>query len=147
VAYLEVQDLVDELGEQTLIELSDDEATGEINATRVTKAVEYAQGVVDSYARARYSLPLPVTTMVRSLNLDIAVFHLYKSRSPLTEGIYTVKKNAYDEAIKLLKDISTGKAALDIAAAEETTEMPATPDRILTNSSKNKFTDTALEAF
>lgn len=147
MAYIEVQDLVDELGEQTLIELTDNDGTGEVNELRASKAIEHAQGVFESYARARYSLPVPVTAMVRSLNLDIAIFHLYKSRSSLAEGVYTVRKNAFDEAIKLLKDISTGKAALDVPTADETAELPSTPDRILTNAAKNKFTESALEAF
>ena len=147
MAYLEVQDLTDELGEQTLIQLTDDEGTEQINEARVLKAIEYAKGVFDSYARNRYTLPVPVTPMVKALNLDLAVFHLYKSRTSVAEGIYTVRKNAADEAMKLLKDIAAGKAALDVPAVQESEELPSTPDRILTNAGSNKFTDDTLRGF
>jgi phage gp36-like protein len=147
VAYLETQDLLDELGEDTLIKLTDDGGTGEINDARVQKAIESARGTFDSYARSRYSIPVPVTPVVRGLNLDLAVFHLYKSRTSMPEGIYTVKKNAADEALKMLKDIASGKAALDVPASDENIETPATSDRILTNAAKSKFTDDKLSSF
>ncbi len=148
MAYIEVQDLTDELGERELIQLTaSDEEPDEINEARVLKAIEYAQGVFDSYARNRYTIPVPVTPMVKALNLDLAIFHLYKSRTSIAEGVYTVRKNAADEAVKLLKDIGNGKAALDVPATQETDELPSTPDRILTNAGKQKFTDDALKGF
>lgn len=145
--YLETQDLIDELGEVTLVQLTDDAGTDEINDARIQKAIEFARGTFDSYARSRYPIPVPVTPVVKGLNLDLAVFHLYKSRTSVAEGVYTVKKNAADEALKMLKDIAAGKASLDVPAAEETTETPGNPDRILTNASHAKFNDAALKSF
>lgn len=85
--------------------------------------------------------------MVRSLNLDLAVYHLYKSRSQFAEGIYAVKKTAYEDAVKLLKDISTGRAALDVPSATETETLPENEDRILTNAANATFTDDRLKSF
>lgn len=147
MAYLVSQDLLDELGETTLVELTDDNGTGEVNEARVLKAIESAQGQFDFYARSRYSLPVPVTPMVKTLNLDLAIFHLYKSRTAIADGIYTVRKNAYDDAIKRLIDLSKGIGGLDVPAAEETIEKPATSDKILTNASRAKFTDDALSGY
>jgi phage gp36-like protein len=147
VAYIDVDDLLDELGENTLVQLTDDEGTGEINEARVLKAIDYASGLFDSYARSRYSLPLPSTPLVRALNLDLAVFHLYKSRSGLPEGVYIVKKNAHDEAVKTLKDIGGGKAALDVPAAEESISNPDNTDTILTNATSTKFSDERLRSY
>ena len=148
MAYIETQDLISELGEDKLVQLTDDEGTGEVNETRVLKAIEYAQGVFDSYARSRYTLPVPTTPMVKSLNLDMAVFHLYKSRATVAkDGLYEIRKNAADDAMKLLRDIAQGKAALDVPAIEETAENPGTPDRVLTNAGRQKFTDEALSGF
>jgi phage gp36-like protein len=149
VAYIGTQDLIDELGEGTLVQLTDD-GTGEeptINEARVLKAIESAQGIFDSYARSRYSLPVPVTTMVKSLNLDLAIFHLYKSRTSIAKGVYDVRRAAYEDAMKLLKAISAGQAGLDVPAAEETKTNPATPDRVLTNAGNAKFTDDKLKGF
>lgn len=145
--YLVTQDLLDELGEDTLVKLTDDEATGTVSNTRVLKAIDFASGVFDSYARSRYSIPVLTTPMVRSLNLDLAVYHLYKSRSQFAEGIYAIKKTAYEDAVKLLKDISAGRAALDVPSATETETLPANEDRILTNAAKTTFTDDRLKSF
>lgn len=148
MAYIELQDLLDELGEDTLIQLTDNEGTGEINQNRIDKAIQYAQGVFDAYARARYSIPVPATPMVKSLNLDMAILHLYKSRSTVTkDSVYEVRKIANDDAIKLLTAINQGKAALDVPAVEETKEVPATSDRILTNAGRSKFTDDKLSGY
>ena len=148
MAYLELQDLLDELGEDKLVQLSDNDDIGEVNEARVNKAIQHAQGVFDAYARARYSIPVPSTPMVKTLNLDIAVFHLFKSRSTATkDNVYEVRKNANDDAIKLLTAINQGKAALDIPAAEETITNPATSDRILTNAGKSKFSDEKLSGW
>lgn len=147
MAYLELQDLLDELGEKVLVQLTNNVGTEEVDVARVAKAIEYAQGVVDAYARARYSLPLPKTAMVKAINLDLAVFHLVKSRSSMKEGIFDVKKVANDEAIKLLTAINQGRAALDVPADEETIENPKTSDQILTNAKNSKFTDAKLSGF
>lgn len=147
MAYITADDLLDELGENTLVQLTDDEGTGEINETRVLKAIDYASGMFDSYARSRYSLPVSATPLVKALNLDLAIFHLYKSRSDLPEGVYMVKKNAHDEAIKTLKDIGCGKAALDVAAIDETPSNPDNKDQILSNASSTRFTDERLRSY
>lgn len=145
--YIEEQDLLDELGENTLAQLTDDEGTGEIGETRVLKAIESAKGIFDSYARTRYPLPVPVTAMVKAINLDLAIFHLYKSRTSIPEGVYKVRENAYKDALQLLKDIGSGKAGLDVPAAEETIETPGSPDKILTNASKQMFSDDKMKGF
>lgn len=145
--YIAKQDLIDELGQSMLVKLTDDAGTGVINDTRVNKAIDFASGIFDSYARSRYSLPVPVTTLVKALNLDLAVFHLYKARTSIAEGVYKVKQDAYNEALKTLRDIAAGKAALDVPAVEETKEKPASSDEILTNAGRSKFTDDRLKAF
>lgn len=147
MSYITLQDLLDELGEDTLVQLSDNTETGEVNSSRVDKAIEYARGIFDAYARARYSIPVPATPMVKSINLDLATFHLYKSRSTLDEGVYKIRKNGNDDAVKLLMAINQGKAALDVPATEETVTNPATSDRVLTNKSNVKFSDSKLSGF
>lgn len=138
---------MDEVGEYELVNLTDNDGDGEINAARVNKAIQSAQGIFDSYIRNRYPIPVPVTQMVKAINLDLAVFHLYKSRSSLPEGVYKVRENAKNEAMKLLNDISKGNAALDVPAAEETIDNPGTPSKVLTNKKNTKFSDEKLSGF
>lgn len=152
MSYIELQDLLDELGEDNLVQLSDNDGDGDITSekvlNRINKAVGYAQSTLDAHCRLRYTIPVPVTPLVKSICLDLAVFHLYKSRATVVkDSVYEVKKIANDDAIKLLLNISTGKAALDVPAAEETKENPASSDRILTNAGRTKFTDSKLSGY
>lgn len=147
MAYIATQDLLDELGESRLVQLTDNEGTGELDEARALKAIQYAEGVFDAYLRSRYSVPVPSTPMVKAMNLDLAVFHLFKGRASETEGVYQIKKDAHDAAVKLLIAIGQGKAALDVPAAEETETTPSSGDTILTNANRSKFTDSALRDF
>lgn len=151
MSYITQQDLQDELGEDKLIELTDDEGAGEIGAKRVSKAIAYAVGTFDSYARQRYAVPVPITEKVKSVCLDLAVFHLYKSRATnaTKEGVYGVKKDAHDLAMRFLEAIGNGKAALDVPTAEETVAIPASADEVLRGSSQSNvvFSDKKLNGY
>lgn len=145
--YITLQDLSDELGEDILVQLTDDSGTGEINEAVVNKAIAAAEGTFEAYVRTRYSLPVPATQMVKTRCVNLAVYELYRKRASFDDGVFKVKKTAYDETISLLRDIQCGKAALDVPAAEETIENPATGDKVLTNAAKSKFSDTKLSGF
>lgn len=147
MSYITQQDLVEELGESQLVQLTDDGENDEIGSAVVAKAIEYAAGVFDSYARTRYSLPVPATPLVKSCCVNLAVYHLFRKRATFDDGAFKVKKTAYDESIQLLKDIQSGRAALDVPAAKETIETPASSDKVLTNAAKAKFTDSKLSSF
>ena len=138
---------MDELGEELLVQLTDDLNSRAINPAVVAKAIDSATGTFDSYARTRYTLPVPVTPLVKSICIDIAVYSLQRKRATYKEGVFEVRKTAYDEAISKLKDIAAGRAALDVPASDETIETPASPDKILTNAAKAKFNDRILSGF
>jgi phage gp36-like protein len=155
MSYITIEDLKDELGEAKLLELTDDEGTADLNddhvQKRIGRAVSYAVGTFDSYARTRYQVPVPVTEKVRSTCVDLAVFHLFKSRATnaTKESQYGVKKDAHDLAIRFLSDIQAGKAALDVPSAEETVTNPASPDEVLRASSQSTvvFSDDKLKGY
>ena len=149
MSYITLDDLRGELGEAKLVQLTDDDNSGEIGAQRVAKAISYAVGTFDSYARTRYTIPVPVTERVKSTCLDLAIFHLFKARATTDEGVYKVKKNAHDAAINFLKDVQGGKAALDVPSVEETVTNPASPDEILRGSSVSKvvFDDEKMSGY
>jgi phage gp36-like protein len=164
MTYITKQNLIDELGEQKLLELADDTGQADIGdlsddngeagqriSKRIGGAIAYAEGTFDSYARTRYTIPVPITIKVKSVCLDLAVFHFYKSRvtSSTTEGVYKVKKDAHDAAINFLKDVAAGKAALDVPSEEETVTNPASPDEVLRGSAKTAavFSDDKLKGY
>jgi phage gp36-like protein len=147
MSYISEQDLIDELGEAALVQLTDDAGTETINPAVVAKAIDAATGTFEWYARTRYGLPVPATPLVKSLCIDLAVYNLYRKRATFKEGVFEVKKTAYDEAIAKLKDLAAGRAALDVPASEETVETPASADKILTNAARSKFNDKILSGF
>lgn len=147
MSYLTKQDLLDELGEDTLVQLTNSDGGNTVNEDRVAAVIEDAKGVFEGYIRGRHSLPVPATRLVKKLNKQIAIFSLYERWATIDDGVYKIRLTAYNQALATLKDISIGKAALDVPAAEETKENPATSDKILTNAGKAKFTDERLRSF
>ncbi len=109
------QDLIDSVGLDTLVQLTDDERTGSLNQARIDKAGRDADATINSYIGVRYGLPLeaPFPDKIVELWVDITVWNLY-SRRPHIEMPETVKAN-HDLAISFLKDIASGKASLGIA--------------------------------
>lgn len=152
MAYIEKQDLVDALGPDKLLQLTDDENTESLDDAGVNKVIDqvisFAVGTFDSYARTRYTLPVPVTEKVRATCLDLAIYRLQRRRSTSDEGVLKVAKQGYDDAIKFLEAIQKGTAALDVPAAEETKTNPASSDEVLRGSSRpSPFSDEKLRNF
>jgi phage gp36-like protein len=163
-SYITKQNLIDELGEQKLLELADDAGTADVGDlsddegengqrlnNRIDRAISYAVGTFDSYARTRYTIPVPVTIKVVSTCIALAVFNLYQGRpvgNP-KEGVYAVKKDAHDTAMRYLVDVSKGAAALDVPSKDETVLNPASPDEVLRGSSKTEavFSDSKLKGY
>jgi phage gp36-like protein len=147
VTYISKEDLLVELGERELVQLTNDSDTDEVVDAVVHAAIAYAEGVFESYVRTRYSLPVPATQLVKSSCVNLAVYQLYRKRATFKEGKFEVRETAYKETIALLRDLQAGKAALDVPAAEETVTNPGNSDKILTNADRNKYTDSKLRNF
>lgn len=139
--YATQQDLEDRFGTEELIELTDraDPPLGAIDATVVGRALADADAVIDGYVGARYDLPLASTpALLTNLAADIARFKLYDEAPP--EAV----ENRHKNAIALLRDISAGRAKLDIAGSEPAAsdagapEVSA-PDRIFTRDTMGGF--------
>lgn len=94
-----------------LVQLTDDDNSGDVDAGVVTSALEEASGKVDAYCRQRYVTPLQQSDSVTGLTLDITVYLLFSRRRSFKMA-ETVRQR-YEDAISMLKDISVGKASLD----------------------------------
>ena len=148
MSYITQSDLIDELGEDRLVQLTDNARAGVIDESRVGRAIAYAVGTFDSYARTRYSIPVPVTEKVKSVCLDLAVFHLFRGRVSTDDGVYKVRRDAHNDAMRFLEALQKGTAALDVPTAEESATKPAaSPDRVLKGSSRAAFGDDTLKGY
>jgi len=150
MSYISQQDLQSAVGLDKLIQLTDEDNTGQVNTDRVQQAIDAGCGLFDAYARTRYTIPVPVTPMVRSLCIDLALFELIKGRATYAdEGIYKVRKDAYDAALKTLRSIHSGEAALDVPMLSETESNPGASNPVAAASSVKTpfFTDDKLSSY
>ena len=148
MSYITREEIEDEVGGlDKLIQLTDNTRSGVVDETIVSKAIAWAEGTFDSYARTRYSIPVPVTEKVSSFCLDLASYKLKRGRATTSEAIDNLRKSLYDPSIKFLEALQNGRAALDVPTAEETATTPGSPDRILKGSSKPVFTDDRLDNY
>lgn len=110
MAYSIQEDIVDQLDESSLIQLTDDEGTGSVVESRVTKAITDADATIDFHCQARYSVPLaPVPDKIRQISVDIAIYNLFSRRGDTAPE---TRVDRYNQALKDLRDIRDGKTLL-----------------------------------
>lgn len=109
MSYCIKTDILEQLDEDILIQLTDDADAGSVDETVVTRAIADADAEIDSYCGAHYEVPFSVVpTMVRKLSVDISIYNLYARRKRAPED----RENRYKDAIRFLRDVSTGKVSL-----------------------------------
>jgi len=139
--YATVADLQEHVGgAEKLLLWTDDDQDGVGDDTIAERAIEKAADEVDAYLSARYACPLTtVPGTVKTVTLDIAVWNLTKRRQSATDA----QRDAYEDAIRLLRDISAGRAALGVEPP------PAAPEHLpgIFESEERVFTRTSLSGY
>lgn len=109
MAYCTLDDIKSAMDEHEIIGYTDDEDTGSINMDHVDDAITGAGSLIDTYLGGRFPLPLsPVPEIVKSMAVDIAVYKISSRRGSAPDEART----KFEDAVKLLKSISTGQAIL-----------------------------------
>jgi len=109
MAYCTKTDILEQIEEDVLIQLTDDEDAGVVDEDKVTRAIVDADAEIDSYCGTKYDVPFStVPVMIRKMSVDIAIYNLYARRRGAPED----RKERYDDAISFLKDVSKGIASL-----------------------------------
>lgn len=137
--YITQTDIIEQLPEESLIQLTDDEGTGVVNDARADAAIKDAEGEVDGYLQTRYAVPLsPVPNIIAKLTADIAIYNLYARRQGATED----RLRRYQNAIKFLENVSKGVVMLGA-------NTPATEDEggISVKDADRIFTREKLEGY
>ena len=136
MAYATIQDFIAAGREQELVDLTDLAGTGAPDAGIVGSALDKASAMIDNYLARRYRVPLTVVPdVVKGWALDIALYRLY--REAPTEPVQV----RYEDALRQLRDISTGRAVL--AGVSESSETAA-PEY---SAPGRRFTARTLEDF
>ena len=101
---------------------STDETTPDADV--LTNAIEYAEGLINSYIGKRYLTPVNVSSdtqlenLLRGRTLDVAVFELVGTRNDL---LSEAKQRAYDRCIEWLEMLAKGDVVLTGASTIPTT--------------------------
>ncbi|WP_421793409.1 gp436 family protein [Hydrocarboniphaga effusa] len=137
MSYATLQDLIDRFGETELLQLTDQEGSGTVDATEVERALQDADGEIDGYIGSRYTLPLPnVPKIIKGFACDITRYRLYK-------GVVTDRaKEAYETAIKFLTKVATGQISL--GPTTEGTPVPPSAGGPQISQGRNTFTSDSL---
>lgn len=104
---VDAADLEATLGDPAFPDGKPNETALDATLAVINQALAVADGLVDSYLGARYTLPLAIVPAVlREVALDLARYEMHKEKA--TEEV----RNRRDQAVAWLKDISSGKATL-----------------------------------
>lgn len=119
--YCTQQDLIDRGWKEELLQLTDPDYTGIIDAAIVAKALERASAEIDGYLAGRYSLPLTIDVpILREKSCDLAWYYLNvdKARSNVEGGI----RKSYEDCIRYLELIARGSVKLPMPVSDMVTQ-------------------------
>jgi len=144
VAYCTQDDLIEQITEEELIELTDDAGSGDADADAVARAIADADAEIDSYCGARYAVPFStVPAIVRKVSVDIAVYNLLTRRAHLRGAVPEERQKRYENAVRLLREIAKGIVTLGASAPAPTT----TSDAADIDGPPRRFTRARLRGF
>ena len=113
MSYSSLLDIQQRVSSDTLIQLTDDTGSGEIDSPKVTTAISWADEIIDGYIRGRYTLPLAQTPgLIKNLSIELAVYWLYSRR--MTTEIPESITNIYKDSLKILSDIQKGSVSIGV---------------------------------
>ena len=143
MAYSMVEDILDQIDEAKLIQLTDDEGEGTVNTARAEKAIADADAFIDGYVGSRHRVPLdPVPGIVRGYSVDIAIYNLYARRDVVPE----LRADRFKNAVRFLELVARGKRSLGAGdpegnppAADAPELSNDNPERLFTRKSMGGF--------
>lgn len=130
MAYSVLDDIQKMIPKDTVIQLTDDEGAGTMNAARITEAIAQADSEIDAYLGSRYDVPFAtVPDVVKKISVDLAIYNVYSRR---VEEIPATRVDRYKNAIRLLEGIRDGKISIG-----EATEPPGETDQVKVSTSED----------
>jgi len=112
MAYCTEADIINQLPEEKLIELTDDDGDGVADTGVVDKAITDADTEIDGYLSGRYTLPFSsAPPILNKLSVDIAIWNLYSRKKTVLDE---VREKRYNAAVAMLKLIAKGEVKLGV---------------------------------
>lgn len=144
MAYITHADLTEQISETQLIQLTDDEKLGVVNAERVSRAIASAEGEINGFLATRYRVPLasPAPELVQSWAVTLTVYYLWRRRQRAPEDV----RLSYEQTIARLRDVAAGKLTLGIAPAPDAAT-ESSQGAVVTNSETSDWSRDKLSDF
>jgi phage gp36-like protein len=138
--YCTEADLLNQLTQTELVQLTDDAGSGSVDSAKVDAALAAASATIDAYAGARYTLPLQTSEKVKQLCVDLTIYELEKRRRRVREATLAAR----DAALSFLRDLARGRAVLDQPAGAQP---QASEADVKKTEQERAFSDENLENF
>lgn len=122
--YINIDDIKKQVSQDTLVQLTDDNLSGNIDTVVIDEAIIYSETLIDGYLRGRYVLPLnTIPAVVKILAVDLSICRLYSRRfhTEMPEAI----SEKYKNSIKILEQIQKGIISLGIEPLSSSPELGA----------------------
>lgn len=114
--YITLDDLTMRLPMERIIALTDDDGVGLVSQPVVDHVIDVASSEIDGYVGTRYRVPLETPhPIIRKICQDLAIYYLHLRLDRVTDDV----KYAYDNAVRLLRDISRGVVTLGVEPEPE----------------------------
>ena len=139
--YASQTDIANRLDPKHLIELADDDGDGVADTTVVEAAIADADGLIDTYLKTRYEVPLsPAPSLVRKLSADLAIAALFARRRESASPQHEARAKG---AMELLSSLARG----DILLAEAPQAALKGAPESTTRGTGKRFSQDTLEEF
>lgn len=115
MAYSNQSDLLERINEDTLVQLTDTTASGQVDPALLNSSIADADALINSLVSPVYQVPLTVVPrVIRDHSATIAIFklHLFRSIDP---GVW---KEAYAGSLAFLQAVAEGKIQLEGISTE-----------------------------
>lgn len=138
--YCTIKDLIDNISERVLIQLTDDNNPPQaINEDRCLAIIEEASEIIDARLCARFAnLPLqePISAMIRGICADIVAYKLYSRRN---KGDIENVFQRYKAALEMLDKVRLNEQTPKISGSDA-----GSAYRVSRRKSERIFTDDVL---
>jgi phage gp36-like protein len=137
-------DLLAQISEAELIQLTDDAATGEIDTDKVDRAIADADAEIDGYLGKQVAVPIsPVPPTVRKWSVALAIYNLHL-RKGWDMAPDHVRRLAYRDAVAAMKEYAAGRLSLGV---DDPDPAPSDSDKVQVSGPEQVFSRDSMKGF
>lgn len=115
MSYITADDIIATYSASLLNKISTPEGSTQPDPAVTQRGIDSAGSIIDAYLGGRYTLPLAVVPqVVVELAVDIAIYKISLATTRRT----TEMRVRYDDALKMLEEMATGKVSIGLSISD-----------------------------